>query len=401
MSLNSALSTALQQVSTLQQAQIDQQIAAEQVRQSEAALLPQVRDAYSVTYNTPEHRGSDVQAFIAENAVHEYQNLLGVTGSLDYSLFAAVRRSRALLEAARAGTEVARRALVRAVNEAYYGAALATAKRASAEQSLAAAEEFQRNTELNYKAGEVPKVDVIRARLETAARRDDLAQAQQAEVIANATLGALLGYPISQIPNIEPLPLTVDVHDIESISAADVARNPEFVQLEAQVRAAQADVGVSRAGLLPNITYEVDEGFDTPSLTSSELRKHKGILAMATINVPIFDWGATWAKIRQAELRTKGAELQRQLAIRDLYLQFATARQQALTAAERVANARAAVADAQRNVDISIARYRAGEGTIVEATDALTTLATQRFALEQALYDYQVARARLLEAVGQ
>jgi outer membrane protein TolC len=82
-------------------------------------------------------------------------------------------------------------------------------------------------------------------------------------------------------------------------------------------------------------------------------------------------------------------------------LQYATARQQAMTAAERVDNARRAVADAERNVEISIARYRAGEAPIVEATDALTTLATQRQALQQALFDYQSARGHLLEAVGQ
>ena len=50
---------------------------------------------------------------------------------------------------------------------------------------------------------------------------------------------------------------------------------------------------------------------------------------------------------------------------------------------------------------ISVSRYRAGEAPIVEATDALTQLATQRLTLQQALADYQVARAHLLEAVGQ
>ena len=64
-------------------------------------------------------------------------------------------------------------------------------------------------------------------------------------------------------------------------------------------------------------------------------------------------------------------------------------------------NARRAVADAERNVTISVARYRAGEAPIVEATEALTTLATQRLALQQALFDYQTARVRLREAVGE
>ena len=70
-------------------------------------------------------------------------------------------------------------------------------------------------------------------------------------------------------------------------------------------------------------------------------------------------------------------------------------------AVRRVDNARSAVADAQRNADISIARYRAGEAPILEVTDALTTLAQQRSNFQQALYDFEIARARLQEAAGE
>ena len=390
----------MQQVSALRQAEIDEQIAAEDLRQAKAGLLPRVRDAFTVTYNSRSPGTSD-PSFIAENAVHEYQNLIGVAGDLNFGVIAAIRRSRALLDAARAGTEIARRALVRGVNEAYYGAALAAAKRRAAEQSLAAAEEFERVTDLNYHAGEVPEVDAIRARLQTAARRDDLAQAKQAEAIANASLGTLLGIGITNAPSIEPLPQTVNPAEIETMTAANVPRRPEFTQLEAQVRAAEADIRVSRGDLLPRIIYSVDTGFDSNSLTPDILSQHRGVLAMANVDIPIFDWGATFSRIRQAQLRARGARLQRDLITRDLYLQYATARQEATTAAERVDNARRAVADAERNADISIARYRAGEAPIVEATDALSTLATQRLALQQALFDYQTARAHLIEAVGQ
>jgi len=358
-----------------------------------------VRDAFTVMYNSPSRDDPAVQSFIAQNAVHEYQNLIGVTGEWDFGLVAAVRRSRALLQAAHAGTEIARRALIRGVNEAYYGAALATAKRQAAEQSLAAAEEFQRVTELNFKAGEVPEVDVIRARLQTAARRDDLLQARQAEAIANASLGTLLGLGITRAPSIESLPQTIDLNDIQSITAAGVARRPEFVQLEAQVRAAREAVGTARAGYLPAISYSLDKGFDTESLHT--IPEHRGTLATANVDIPLFDWGATRSRVRQAELGVRSAELQQQMTTRDLYLQFLTAQQEATTAAERVDNARRALADAERNLTISIARYRAGEAPITEATDAQTTAANQRLALQQALFDFQIARAHLREAAGE
>jgi outer membrane protein TolC len=403
MTLSAATSSVLQQVNTLEQARIDEQLAAEDLKQARAALLPRLRDSFTVTYNSPARRPgeSSSPSFIAANAIHEYQNLLGAAGDFDLSLLAAVRRSSALLSAARAGTEIARRALVRGVSEAYYAAALATAKRVAAEDSYRAAEEFERITDLNYRAGEVPEVDLLRARLQTAARRDDLANAVQAEVVANAALGTLLGYGITRSATIEPLPQTVDVHAIDSLTSAGVARRPELLQLEAQSRAARADVSGARGAFLPRITYSIDRGFDSPSLQPEEVRLYRGTLATATIDVPLFDWGLTRSKLRQAQLRAQAAELQRQLTTRDLYLQFASARQEAITAAARADNARAALADAERNVTISIARYRAGEAPISEATDAQTMRAQQRLTLQQALYDFQVALNHLREAAGE
>ncbi|HKO01833.1 MAG TPA: TolC family protein [Thermoanaerobaculia bacterium] len=401
LSVSAATSSALQQLSTLQQAQIDEAIAAEDLKQARAALLPRVRDAFTVTYNSESRSDPGTATFIAANGIHEYQNLLGIAGEFNLGLLAAVRRSRALLDAARAGTEVARRALVRGVAESYYGAALATAKRHAAEASYDAALDFEHNTELNFRAGEVPEVDLIRARLQTAARRDDLAQALEAEVVANASLSTLLGQAVTARPAIDPLPQSADLREIEGITNAGVARRPEVTQLNAELRAATADVSGARTQYLPGITYSVDHGFDAGSLSREELKAHTGTLATASIDVPLFDWGATQSRLRQAQLRARGAQLQRELALRDFYLQFAVARQEATTAAQRVDNARAAIAGAERNVAISVARYRAGEAPISEATDAQTTLAQQRLALQQALYDFQVARAHLKEAAGE
>jgi len=402
LSLAAVTSAALQQVSAFRQAQIDEAVAAEDLRQARTALLPRARDEFSFTYNSPARSDPSSPSFIGANAVRESQNLFGVTGDLSFGVVAAIRRGRALLEAARAGTAVARRALVRGAGEAYYNAASATAARQAAEESLAAAQEFERVTALNVDAGEVPEVDAIRARLQTAARRDELAQAQETETIANASLTTFLGTDAGLgAPAIEPLPQTIDLHELEALTPAGAAKRPEAVQLEAQVRAARAGVGVARAGRLPALTYSVDEGFDTGSLAPDELRQHRGVLAVAVVDVPLFDWGASRSRQRQAELRAEGAELQRQLTMRDLLLQFATARQQAATAAERAENARRALSDAERNASISVARYRAGEAPILEATDAQTTLAQQRLALQQALAGYFIAREHLREAAGE
>lgn len=401
LTLENATTLALQQASAYQQAVIDEQTAASELTQARAGLLPKVRSASSMIYNRPLHAGSSDPAFIAQNASREYQELVGVEGALDFGLRATITRNRALLAAAHAGTEIARRALIRGTREAYFGLALATAKRRGAEEALAAATELERVTGLQEHAGEAPEVDVIRARLQSAQRRDDLEQARLQELTASAGLRVLVGAQPPQMLDISPLTQQPTVADIERFPADGTTQRPEITQAEAALHAAHADIGVARAGRLPALTYSVDEGFDTPSLQREVLRQHEGYLAMATLNIPIFDWGAGRAKQREAELRAEAAHNQLVLAQRDIALQFLAAKEGALAAVRRADNARIAVEDARRNAEISLARYRAGEAPIIEVTDAMTTLAQQRASYEGALFDFEVARARLQEAAGE
>jgi OMF family outer membrane factor len=401
LSIENAAQLALQAASTYQQALVDEQIAELDVTQARAALRPKIRSTSTVTLNKPLTRHSNDPSFIAENGSREYQSLIGAEGSLDFGLRAAIRRSRELLAAAHEGTEIARRELLRGLRETYFGMALATAKRQSAEEALAAAQEFERVTALLQEGGEVPEVDVIRARLQTAQRRDDAEQARVQETIAAAALRALIGFKSSEALSVVDLKPAPSAADLEPFSSQDPANRPELAQAAAQQRAAQADAGVARAERLPSLTYSADQGFDSPTLQPDDIRQHSGYLLTANLRIPIFDWGAARARERQAELRAEQAANQLVLLRREVEQQFLRAREEALSAVRRVDNTRAAVADAQRNVDISIARYRGGEAPIVEVTDALTMLAQQRASLQQALFDFEVARAQLQEALGQ
>ena len=127
-----AVRLALLQASAFQQARINESIVAEDVKQARAAFLPRLAASGVSTYNSPSTGFPDLQAekfsFIAANALIEHQATAGITGEVDLAgkLRAGLRRSNALLKAARAGTEAARRALIQGLDEAYYGLALAT-----------------------------------------------------------------------------------------------------------------------------------------------------------------------------------------------------------------------------------------------------------------------------------
>src|SRR5581483_1227393 len=383
LSLDDVTRLALAQASAFQQAQINERLAAEDVRQAQLAFLPRLTSPSTFIYTSPE---------------------IGVTGELDLAgrLRATLRRNRALLEAAHAGTEAARRALVQATAEAYYGLALAAARRSSAELSLSAAQEFERITSLLVGGGEVAEVDLVRARLQTATRRDELEQARAVESAAADSLRVFLGSnftaPLAVADLSRGLPGTGEV---ERFTDEAITHRPEFAQFEAQRRAAEFDIRLARAERRPLLTYNLAGGFDTDSLRAEPLRQHSGATGTVSLTIPIFDWGASRSRERQAQLRAQALESTRLLTLRGFAQQFYSARAQALSAAARARIIGASLPDAERNVELSVARYRAGEAQIIEVTDAQNTLAAQRAAYYQALFDYRVALTRLRQATGQ
>jgi multidrug efflux system outer membrane protein len=307
-----------------------------------------------------------------------------------------------LLAAAHAGTEVARRALAQAVIEAYYGLALASAQTRAAEQNLAAAEEFERVTSLLLTGGEVAPVDLVRAQLQTITRRDELERARAEEIVSAGALRILIGYDFTRpVRTSDLLMATPADGELNQFTVEGITRRPEFSQFEAQLRAARQEVRIAHADRLPQLSYSILGGFDSDSLRPPRLKEHTGMSGAITLAIPIFDWGESRSKERQARLRAEIVETERTLALRSLGQQFYAAQAQAASALFRIRLARGAVTQAQENLDASIARYRAGEAQIVEVTDALTTLAAQRQALYQALFDYQMALARLRQATAQ
>jgi outer membrane protein TolC len=407
LTLDEALRLANAQSSAFQQAGFNEKIAAEDVRQAQAAFLPRVTAPLSYLYTSPA-LGSPpgtprTPSFIANNAISEYQAYLNLAGDIDISgrLRATLAKNRALLEAAHAGTEVARRALVLAVIDAYYGLALATAQRSAAELNLEAAEEFERITALLFSGGEVASVDVTRAQLQTIARRDELERAQANEQVAAGSLRVLIGYDFLRPLSVADLSFSAPLDsEFQQFNVNEISRRPEFSQFEAQLRAAKQEVRIARADRLPQLSYSILGGFDTDSLRPPRLKEHTGVSGAVSLTIPIFDWGASKSRERQARLREQIAENERATALRGFTQEFYSAQAQVAAAARRIRLAGTGITEAQSNLDASIARYRAGEAQIIEVTDALTTLAAQRFALYQAIFDYQTALARLRQATG-
>lgn len=407
LSLDEAIELALGQSSAYRLTQLDERIAAEDVRQARAALLPQFTVPLTYFGTTPSRTREEgeplIYSYVSASAINETIALLNASGELDISgrLRASLRRSRYQLDAARAGTAIARRQLALDTVDAYHNLVLARERRRYAEETLALAEGFLKVAQDIAQRGEDESegADLLRSRVQVATRRDELEQARAGEVAAMNTLRSLTGIdfetPITVAPIEQDLPTA---SDFNNFTEEQLKTRPEFNQLEAQRRASLAEARTARGERLPQLTYTVNGGFDAADFRP--LARYAGGSAIVTLTVPVFDFGASRSREAQARLRAQSAEVQRENTLRQLRQEFYTARATALGAILRIRETQSAVDNALKNLVIILARYRAKKASITDVVDAQSAFVEARLANSQAVIDYRTSRIRLEPNLG-
>jgi outer membrane protein TolC len=398
--LEQAVQLALANASLYSQAQVDERIVGEDVRQARSAFLPQfsIPLTYIGTTSSRVRTPGEplIYSFLSASAINQTSAFINASGTLDLAgrLRAALRRSRAQLAAARAGTEVARRALIISTVDAYYGLALARQNRRLADETLALAEAFVKIAE-NLKArGEVGEADLLRARSAALLRRNELEQARAAESAAMDLLRVLTGVDFAT--HIAHPLLTDDLptaSDFNGYTEELLKTRPELSQIESLKRAALEDARAARRELWPELSYSLNGGFDAADFRP--LTRYSGGQAIVSLNIPIFNWGASRSRETQARLRARSLDLQRESVMQQLRQEFYTARANALSAIERARMTRAATEASQQSLTLAFAAYRLKKGTILDVIDAQANYAAARLAHYQAIADYRTNRIRL------
>ena len=409
-SRDQAVQMTLKQVSTYNQTQLNERIAAGDLTQAKASLYPRITSNPTLIFTSPSLANTNVNgtnhpaSYLGANAITEYQGLVTATGEIDTSgrLRATIRRNQALLNAARSGTEAARRNLIVGLDEAYLNLGLAATKKTAAEENLRVAADFENLTKLLAEGGEVPPIDGVRAEVQTAARRDELLQAELNEQQAADALRVFIGYDFSQPVSVGDLLTSVpNLSELENLTsgAGNIVR-PEIRQINAQITAAREGVKIARAMRRPQLTYIFDGGFISDSLFPKPIFNTLGVRATIGVTIPIFDFGASKSRETQAQIQAQTAEQSKIFTERMLAQQYRAAVLQANSARTRIRLIGENIQKAEKVVEVSTLRYRAGEAPITEVTDAQTQVITLRTALYQAIYDYQIALARIRQAVG-
>ncbi len=398
------------QFSLLERARYDERSAAEGIKQARAGFLPQVAYLNGFTYNSPRLDSSDAHgghaatgdafSFVALNGIREYISQPTVTGEIDLSgrLRAALERSRADSAAAQSRRILTQRDLRLAVRDAYYATLEARHNVEATQRGVDEADAFARRTRQMAEQGEAARADVVKAEAQLSARRRDLFAAQTAALNAGVTLKSFWTDDLAQPPALEDAFLQVPAQqDYLGWEAAWIARRSEFSLLDATERAARADARAARSERRPVLDLVYAYGIDANQVRISE----RGQVLFATLRIPVFDWGRSKSRERQAVNVQRQVEIDRQISRRLFTSAFYSERNNVDLAVRQITEGRREVDLARESLRLSRLRYEGGEANALEVVDAQNTMVAAEVAYHAAVFSFHMSRARLEVATGQ
>jgi outer membrane protein TolC len=404
LTLQDALARARKNSVEFQSAATDAAIAAEDRKQSRDALLPSAVYNNQVLYT--QGTGTGGVRYIANNSVHEYISQGNLHEAIDLAGVASYRRAAAAAAVARARAEIALRGLVVTVVQDYFRVAAAQSKLEIAQRGSSQGEDFFKLTGQLEKGGEVAHSDVIRAELQMQDRRRQLQEAQLELLNAKLDLAVLIfpdfneNYEIS-----DDLHASVPLPTIEEVQQQGAKDNPELRAALAGVQEAGHAVTNARAGYLPSLTLDYFYGIDSAQFAANSVIDNQripnlGSSASATLNIPIWNWGATQSRVKQAELRRTQAQRELSLAQRKLLSEMKSLYGEAETALNELAGLQRSAELASEGLRLATLRYKGGETTVLEVVDAQNSFAQANTNYQDGAVRYRVALANLQTLTG-
>jgi outer membrane protein len=265
---------------------------------------------------------------------------------------------------------------------------------ASARESLAAAQ-------ARYQAGVATPADRLQAQTALSQATLNLVTAQGNERSAQGTLANVMGFdaslPFELAPLAETMPNPVAEQDIGKLIEEARRKRPDLAAADAQIKAAEAQLQATRATGLPSINLSANGNAvrvqNSPSTNTNSLN--------LTVSVPLFTGFRNTYQNRVAELQVENQVAARDLLANKIALDVWKAYQSLLTNSQALRSATDLVTSAEQSEQMTLGRYKAGVGNILDLLTAQSNLASARQQQVTALYNFLASRLTLAQAIGE
>jgi len=396
LTLQEALARALQVNNTVERSRIEINVAEQNRKQLLSSILPQVNLTGSTIENSKEvafGSGTDART-ILPSTDWNYRVVLS------QPIYAGNREKRAYDQAkigivnAKEGVLGTEDAVLLRVASNYLSVANAEANMAIEQRNIELAGKRKKQSTAFYDAGEVTKVDVLRAETAIKASQRLLAAAQQQREAAESALRADLDLT-GDITVASPEPSLAPMPDEQTLVSKAESVRPDIAIAQNNIRVAELEVQKQRGAYFPVVTFDAGYINQKAAFPTS----HYGYGAFR-FSVPIWQSGQVGSRIAVAKEREQQARLlleDAKIAAREDVHRAVTDLNAADTTLQ-LSKEQLAAAEAEYAQMFEL--YRAQEATSLDLASSEVSLADARRAVAAETLNHNFAQLRVWYAAG-
>lgn len=295
------------------------------------------------------------------------------------------------------GVDKAREQVKLDATSAYYSVLQASDMAAVNREAVDSLTEHLKTVKAQFDAGVIAKADLLRSEVELANAQQSLTKAQNAFEIAQSNLNNVIGAPLEEKQTLNnQLAYTEFNSPVDECIAYAMSNRPEIQQSVNSKAVAEKGVEIAQSGNRPTVTFGATDGWSGDEFPGQANNWSMNVMA----NWNIFDSGLTNSKVKQSKAASAKAEDQDtqirgsvELEVRQNYMSMREAE-------KRLQTTLVAVDKATEDLKIAKTKYYAGAGTNLDVIDAQLALTQAKTNHTQALYDYNVNKAKLEKSMG-
>jgi len=383
--------------------------ARERANQARAALLPNVDGAFAYQSRTADLAAQGLSKLDIPIPGFHFPSFVGpftvmdarLSGSESVLNLSAIRRyqaSKTGVAATRGDAETTGEQVAGMVARAYLAAVKADADVETAESNVTLSEAVLQMAANQKAAGTGTGIEITRAKVQLANDRQHQLEAANARRAAYLRLLRAMNMRLDlEVQLTDKLAYApVDAVTADEAQTEALKSRPDFQAQQERERAARYSASATKMERLPTVSAFGDYGSSGTGLENALPTRTVGI----SVRVPIFDGGRvdsrreeSYSQYRAEQVRTGDLKAQISLDVKLALDALKSAEDQVLVAREGLDLAGNELAQARR-------RYEGGVTNSIEVTDAQTRLERARDNQTAALYEYNVARIDLAQAMG-
>ncbi|MCH5219966.1 MAG: TolC family protein [Muribaculaceae bacterium] len=294
--------------------------------------------------------------------------------------------------------------LINQVSNAYYQLLLAHDSKRVIQESYDMAKLTNEIYTKQFQAGAASEYDVLRTSVAMKNVEPELLQADIAVRRAQLQLHVLMGMPVEFVFDIAGQLADYEntMYNDALMLDMDYSNNTTLVMNTLQQNTMSQSLKVAKRAWYPTLALSASYNWTSSSNGSpfTGLRWSPYSVVGLTLNLPIYQGGSRWNKIKEAEIQVEQLRLTRDDLEKSVAMQVNLARDNVMLNVKQIASNAENVGQAERAHNIMEESFKIGAASYLELRDSELALTQTRLTYYQSIYNYLVARSELTLLLG-